>query len=213
MYADTWGARLEGALANDTQVLNFGVDGYGIDQIVLRYQRDVVPWHPEIVILGFIADDLRRTFCVYAFLCFKAFGEIPFAKPRFVVDSSGLRQLNSPLPSPESIFSRESLAAVPFVEHDESYVPEEWQWHFAYHSYLMRFVISRFPRWSQRPPRPDSERIAVNSALLKRFIRLAQDNGSVPVVLAFPGSHDFSPTDPATASARRSRHWASHSSI
>jgi hypothetical protein len=70
-YEETWGHQLELALGQGYQVLNFGVDGYGVDQAYLRYKRDVLSWHPEIVILGVINDDLRRTMGVYGFLTFQ----------------------------------------------------------------------------------------------------------------------------------------------
>lgn len=188
VYEDTWGAHLETALDNDTQVLNFGVDGYGVDQAVRRYERDVVSWRPEIVILGIIADDLRRTMCVYGFLCFSSYGEIPFPKPRFVLDSGALRQLNAPLPDPVSVLQHRSIADVPFVEYDESYEPHVWEWGVADHSYLVRFVKARFPRWPKANSNQDPRnRAAVNTALLQRFIRAVKGQGSIPVVVAFPG--------------------------
>ena len=66
-FEDTWGSVLGEALGTHCQVLNFGVPGYGIDQIYLRYMKDVRPWHPTIVIASFIEDDLWRTMSVYAF--------------------------------------------------------------------------------------------------------------------------------------------------
>jgi len=45
-YEDTWGAQLERALAGDVQVLNFGVDGYGVDQAYLRYRKMCVHGAP-----------------------------------------------------------------------------------------------------------------------------------------------------------------------
>jgi hypothetical protein len=59
-----------GQLGPQVQVLHFGVDGYGVDQAYLRYQRDVRPWHPDLVILGFINHDLHRSLAVYSFVSF-----------------------------------------------------------------------------------------------------------------------------------------------
>jgi lysophospholipase L1-like esterase len=55
---DTWPARLEERL--DHRVLNAGVRGYGIDQSVLRAEQLVPMHHPDVVLVGFIADDIRR---------------------------------------------------------------------------------------------------------------------------------------------------------
>jgi len=53
-YEESWSYKLERKLRPQVQVLNFGVSGYGIDQAYLRYKRDVRPWHPDIVVLGYI---------------------------------------------------------------------------------------------------------------------------------------------------------------
>ena len=185
-YEDTWGQQLERALGSDVQVLNFGVDGYGVDQALLRYQRDVLAWHPDVVILGVINDDLRRTMCVYGFLCFPGF-EMPFPKPRFVMAGDSLQRLNAPLPDPDSLFTRRAITDLPFIAHDASFDPGEWQWHFYDHSYAIRLVLSKFRRW----PTPgstvteDAER-RVNGAIVRAFERLARENGSMPIVVFFP---------------------------
>ena len=67
-YGQTWGHQLEVLLGPGVQVLNFGVDGYGVDQAFMRYQRDVAAWRPDVAILSVIDDDLRRTMGVYGFL-------------------------------------------------------------------------------------------------------------------------------------------------
>jgi hypothetical protein len=57
-FEDSWGSQLERALGTGYQTLNFGTDGYGVDQAYLRYGRDVRPWHPAVTIFGFIQHDL-----------------------------------------------------------------------------------------------------------------------------------------------------------
>jgi hypothetical protein len=54
----SWPAHLERVL--DRRVINAGVPGYGLDQIVLRAEALVPALHPEPLIVGFIADDVRR---------------------------------------------------------------------------------------------------------------------------------------------------------
>src|SRR5512147_1251033 len=44
---ETWPHLLEIAAA-DVEVLNFGVNGYGTDQALLRYRRDGVAYHPQV---------------------------------------------------------------------------------------------------------------------------------------------------------------------
>ena len=185
-FDETWGNQLERALGGDYQVLNFGVDAYGVDQAVMRYRRDVTPWHPELVILGVISDDLRRTMCVYGFLCFVGF-ETPFPKPRFVVGDRGLTQLNAPLPSPDSLLGRPSITQLPFIADDGSYDPVEWETHPYQASYAVRLLLTRFRRWATLAPAvSDSALRRVNGDLFKEFVRMARANGSIPLILNFP---------------------------
>jgi hypothetical protein len=192
-YEDTWGHRLELILGDGTQVLNFGVDGYGVDQAYLRYERDVLPWRPDIVILGIINDDLRRTMGVYGFLSFPV-AEIPFPKPRFVMRGHTLALLNLPLPTPDSIFAKHSITELPFIEHDASFHRIEWQWRFYDYAYSIRFLLSRFPRWPVLGPNVSDEALrSVNGELFRSFIRLAHRTGSTPIVVYLPSRSDFVP--------------------
>lgn len=190
-YEGTWGAQLEHLLGAPYHVLNFGVDGYGVDQAYLRYRRDVAPWHPQFVILGIIDDDLRRTMCVYGFLCFPGF-EMPFAKPRLI--GARLEPANLPLIRPDSIFAARSISELPAIVHDGSYDPAEWQWHLYDHSYAARLVLTRFRRWpAPRPTITEQAMDDVNGAVIREFLRLARQNGSTPLVVFFPSLTEFLP--------------------
>ena len=43
------------------EVINFGIGGYGIDQILLHMEEHVVSYKPDVVVLGFVRDDMRRS--------------------------------------------------------------------------------------------------------------------------------------------------------
>jgi hypothetical protein len=192
-YEDTWGNQLERVLGPEFQVLNFGVDGYGVDQAYLRYQRDVLAWHPDVVILGVINDDLRRTMCVYAFLCFPGF-EMPFAKPRFTVSGDTLVPRNVPLPPPDSLFMQAAIADLPFIAYDPSFDPAEWEWHPYDHSYAIRFVLSKFRRWPVPGPAVTEAALrTVNGEVLRAFVRRAREHGATPIVVFFPSRTAFLP--------------------
>lgn len=55
----TWPAHLQRLLGR--RVLNAGVSGYGLDQIVLRAERIAGNKHPSAIVVSFIADDVLRT--------------------------------------------------------------------------------------------------------------------------------------------------------
>jgi len=189
-YEDSWGHRLERQLGPDVQVLNFGVEAYGIDQAYLRYVRDVRPWRPKVVILGIIDHDLLRSMAVYFFLSFPGW-DYPFAKPRFASNGGDLRLLNAPLPTPEAIAVSPSIGELPFVEYDPGYRAEEWTWRPLDRSYLHRFVVSKY-RDLVLPSRPPEEQmLALNRDLVRAFARQARAEGSLPVVVYFPSDRNF----------------------
>jgi hypothetical protein len=56
--SETWPARLQPLIGR--QVINAGMSGYGIDQMVLRAEIVAAEIKPAAIILSFIADDTRR---------------------------------------------------------------------------------------------------------------------------------------------------------
>jgi hypothetical protein len=190
-FESSWGAVLERMLGPNVAVLNFGVDGYGVDQAVLRYERDARPWKPDVSILGFIEHDLLRSLSVYSFVTFPEWG-FPFSKPRFVLEGGVLKRLTDRLEGPTRILAEPSIGNLPLIAYDPGYEPEEWDHHVSDASYALRFLRSRFRRWP--PPNaetPDAELGPLNTALLSRFIRIAEVDGAIPLIVFFPARSDF----------------------
>jgi len=191
-FESTWGNKLEKQLPSRVQVLNFGVDGYGVDQAYLRYHRDVRPWHPDLVILGFINHDLYRSMVVYPFISFPEWG-FPFSKPRFSVESGRLTLVAASAENPEVLFSRDSIADLPYVEYDPGYDKGEWEYRWYQRSYLLRLLLGWFPRWPDPSPHASHAAIVtVNAEILERFVQEATEEGSIPYVVYFPARGDFS---------------------
>lgn len=81
----TWANFLE---LNDTtqlEVLNFGVGGYGHDQCLIRLEKDVLKYKPDVVVLGFVNCDVERNTVAFR----------DFAKPRFIIDGDKLTLADS----------------------------------------------------------------------------------------------------------------------
>lgn len=185
IFEETWGQKLDQMLGEDYRILNFGVPGYGIGQAYLRYEVEVVSWNPKVVIFGFIDDNLFRTMRVYPFL---AGWSTPLSKSRFVMKDGTIKNINANPLFPEEIFSARSVSELPLVEHDISYRPSDWEKRWYHTSYLVRLITSLFPAWSV--PRPDfSEEtiLSTNAEILRTFIRSAEQAGSTPLVVWFPG--------------------------
>jgi lysophospholipase L1-like esterase len=196
-FEDSWGHHLERALGPGVQVLNFGVDGYGVDQAYLRYQRDVRPWRPDVVVFGFINHDLHRSMAVYPFVSFPAW-EMPFAKPRFTLERGALALRNTPLPAPDTLFAFKSIAELPHIAHDAGYHADEWRWRPWHHAYVLRIL---FTRYSAPAPEAVNDMVRLNSALLKAFAVASAADGARSLIVYFPSRSDALARNRATKRA------------
>ena len=88
--ADTWPAQLEGMLRRP--VLNGGVFGYGLDQMVLRGEQllDGVARGADVVILSVLPEDVLRCEFSYRYAW----------KPYFAIENGALALHNVPAPQP-----------------------------------------------------------------------------------------------------------------
>ena len=191
-YEESWGHLLEKTLGPEFEVLNFGVTGYAVDQAYLRYEKDVLPWHPKLVIFGFTSDDVERSMRLYhsAMTSREGWGEFPFAKPRFILRDGALTRLNVPPLTPEALYSKGSLAELPALQYDRGYQPGDWHVSWIHRSYLARVILTLLPHQkSVTPDTSDEALLSVNAAILHAFRQLAQAEGSIPLVLYIPESN------------------------
>ena len=104
-FEQTWGAFLEKKLAEagvHADVINLGVPGYGMDQAYLRWKTAGAAFSPDLVILGFQPENLKRNLNILRMLYYKP-SNIPFSKPRFVRAGRYLELVNVPTPSPDEL--------------------------------------------------------------------------------------------------------------
>jgi hypothetical protein len=141
---ETYSARLESRLPG-VEVLNFGVHGYGTDQMLLRWERDGVPYRPDVVIAGFAYYHVLRNLDAFRF----------FAKPRFVLEGDALTLVGVPVPTPEAYAA---AAPSPHLLLDQS-VLLRWGWQRVEQVREGRLYYPDSPAW------------ALTRALLARFAR------------------------------------------
>lgn len=91
----SWPAHLERLAGR--RVLNGGVGGYGLDQIVLRAEILAAKLSPGLLIVGFIPDDVERT---------ELHTRNGVAKPWFRIVDGRLERMNRPVPLPDPAASR-----------------------------------------------------------------------------------------------------------
>jgi hypothetical protein len=80
-----------------SEVLNFGVHGYGHDQMLLYLKEEGVKYNPDVVIVGVIYGDMKRNLMKFR----------DYAKPKFELVNKELKLTNVPVPLPESFLEKE----------------------------------------------------------------------------------------------------------
>ena len=80
-------------LLPQSEIMNFGVSGYGHDQMLIYLQEEGVKYHPDIVILGFHESNGERNLLDIFYK----------PKPRFLLSNGRLVLLNSPVQNKEDV--------------------------------------------------------------------------------------------------------------
>jgi hypothetical protein len=174
----TWPAQLQ--LLTGRRVLNGGVSGYGFDQIVLRAEQLAAKYKPAAIVVGFIADDIRRTEMRRLWSA---------DKPYFVLEDGKLALKGVPVP-PRA---------------DPGSTLTFWQWTLGY-SFLFDWILRRLDLlhdWygdHKRVAAPGTgERLAC--LLTARLAELQKSSGARVIVMA-----EYDPVvwdDPAFAAEQR----------
>ncbi len=93
-FSDSWPQKLS-SLNPDLEVLNFGVSGYGLDQAFLRFEKEGKQFHPKVVLICFLSENIARN--VNVFRPFYGDTHFPFAKPRFLLTKEEISLQPNPL--------------------------------------------------------------------------------------------------------------------
>jgi hypothetical protein len=170
---ETWPAQLERITGR--RVLNAGVRGYGLDQIVLRGERLVPLLKPQTVVLAFIADDITRT----ALSVRDSQG-----KPYFLPVGAGLELHNVPV--------RTALSSAWLKDARD----------ILGYSRLLDFVMNRLGAtglWYGSAVSTGADENVVSCRLMSRFAALARSPGFKALVVGLPQYVAW--LDPAGAAA------------
>jgi hypothetical protein len=144
-FPETWGVQLEDALKTKglrSEVLNFGVPGYGMDQAYLRWRKMGAAYRPQLVVFGLQIENIKRNVNLLRPL-YNRFTDLPFAKPRLLPNAERLEVLNVPTIPPEGLAS--TVATIntwhltPYEAYYDASDYARRPWHF---SRLLTFVAA-----------------------------------------------------------------------
>lgn len=177
------------------EVLNFGVGGYGTDQAYLRYQRDGVPYRPQIVLIGFMVENILRNVSVYRPAYYHKTNGVG-VKPRFRVTSG---EVLEHVPNParnvrelgELIKSRRLLDTLRETDYWVARAPLAYETSPLFWSSLFSIGYAAYENSGRRPEYyyrdVSSEPFKVSARLLVEFSEHAlRDGAQQAVVLLFP---------------------------
>lgn len=200
---DAWATVVENSF-DGLEVLNYGVGGYGLDQALLRYRLEGADLHPDIVLIGFIADDIRRVTNVYQ--RFASTNAGIFTKPRFQLRPDGSMEV---LPTPIRTLDdwrpvlENPKAIVKWGEHDQWYQPLVYEDPLYDLSATVRLSSAIWDRLNNRYFDADrlfigdlynerAEGYVLQMAIFERFVEEVRASGAHPVILILPSSRELS---------------------
>jgi hypothetical protein len=129
-YEESFGsilARALNAAGLTSEVLNFGMGGYGTDQAMLRYREQGAPLAPRLVVLGFQPENIKRNLNLIRPVYDPRSG-LPFAKPRFILDGNRMALINVPvLPLDQIIPTLRDIDNWELQPYEYYYDPRDYQ--------------------------------------------------------------------------------------
>lgn len=177
-------------------VANYGVPAYGLDQAFLRYQRDGRGSHPQVVVIGFMSENVCRNVSVFRPF-YQPTSLLPFAKPRYLPGEHEPSLLANPLPRLDDyrhLLARPAETLSRLGQHDFFYRTRPRAGPLD-RSATVRLVKLAGEQWG--PGRrstfyaADSEAFRVTTALFTAFYEMALRDGAQPVIVIFPERSDL----------------------
>lgn len=193
--SETWAFVLERAYPS-WSLINYGVRGYGPDQAYLRYLRTRGDPRVNLVVIGYMSENLQRVTNVFRPFYFSD-TEFPFSKPRYKLVENRLVLVPNPLSlkdyrrlldSPDSVLQK--------LGSDDWYynnLPHKSKFDFLATVRLVRLYWSQLHREKMilsnglYNTRSEAYRLALK--ILQQFAAEVARNQQTPIVVIFP-SHD-----------------------
>lgn len=187
----------------ETNVLNFGVAGYGTDQAYLKYELNAPRVVTPIVMLCILPDNINRV--VNTFRTFYAFNDrLALTKPRYIKRNDSFELIPNPLGSAQDVAKLKEPAFVAKLGEQDYWYQKDMNrpyFGFPYIITLIRwretilhyltFDLSLSRKGSSRPFYPNNlfeepEPLAIMCHIVDLFVHTARARNSIPVIVLMP---------------------------
>lgn len=193
---ETWSTVLGNLLG--CRIENYGVPGYGTDQSYLRFHYNTDDG-ADIVFFGHLSENIQRN--VNQLRNFLAPIDQCQTKPRFILQEGRLQYVPLPQLTAENYDK--------FIQHPERFLshdyfdpggpsgaqklefPYTWSIVKAYRFFYNRYVLGYKSYLQFYQPGHPSKAFPLTLAIIKQFIREAEDRHKHPILLIFPTDEDF----------------------
>lgn len=198
---ESWPAQL-GVARPDFELANLGMNAYGLDQSLLRLERDGFALEPDEVWMGFVPSTLLRVVTMYV-PAWRHVSPMLACKPRFRLNTDGelgeceracdtLAGFLALLDDPAAL--ARACRADHWIERaSAAYAPRgsDWTHHFA----STRLVLTRYEQSARDPEAcyadPATEPVALVRAIARRAARECRDRGLRFRLLLLPSRDDL----------------------
>jgi len=191
----TWQEKLN-SLDPNLEVLNFGVNGYGLDQSFLRYQKDGIKFNSHIVFIGFLSENILRNINVFRPFYMPNTGVV-LGKPYFTLANDKLQLHQNPF---EELSQYKQL-----LDHPDEVLPKLGMHDYFFKSrykngffdFLPSFRLLKMTSYEllNRDKILDFDEnsypFRLTAKIFDLFYQTVKLNNSFPIIVIFPGKKDI----------------------
>lgn len=197
----TWQSQFEEITRR--KILNFGVDGYGIDQAILKAEKYVPKYSATVIILGVNAETYRRALSYHLFYYFANREDWLYAfKPIFVRVRNGYELVEPPCGDANCLI--DLLTKTP-QRLDQLMKTHDYWYQDYLHEPQLSFpysisVIKAFPRWLERRQERSGRRdyyfvnefaFDLTKYVIRRFADFCERMNKKPLILFLNGPSEL----------------------
>jgi len=184
------------------EVINFGVGGFGLDQAYLRYLEDGIQYKSDIVLIGFMSENISRNVNTYRPF-YTSNAKIPLTKPRFVIKDGKLSFIPNPIQKlhdykmlilqPKDVLSEIGINDYYYKKRYTSNI-FDWSPTFRFIKITIHQVVNKKSSnediFMDGQYNVNSEAFRVTKKIFDEFYKVTINNESIPIILIFPDRGD-----------------------